>query len=524
MANSNRNPTLGVHLLETITRGMYSQPFHSVREYIQNAYDSIRKARRDDLIPEQSGAIQLKIDERTRTLSIRDNGTGLSQEAAAVNLLDIGNSDKARSDQGSVQNAGFRGIGRMAGISHCKKLRFETSSGDGKRCIVEFDAQGINRLTQRGQQPATIIDAIAKHSRIDEDGSADNDSHYLEVSLEGLPSASQFLDHDLLGDYLALNAPVAYDRQLWSFDEKIASLAASVDCLSSLEHIQILICDSDGNTLRDVRRPYKDTFQTTDALDRNSRTVKVTDIRALPLDGTKGDGWWGWVAAHERRGALAKIPYAGLRIRMHNIAIGDDGILRNLFRTPSLSRWCFGEIYITDLSLTPNAQRDNFEPSKSWDQIRERVRREAGLLEKEIRSESASRKTSFNTLTKGTEAHIEKADHAIDNGFVSQEAKQTMIRTLEEWSAKLGNQLEKKRTEGEKVALEEQRKRLDETVNRVKAVRKTGTEDALAHLNRQARKAVRIVFKVLKEELSDKNFSAIQARVYAALKPGKENV
>ena len=38
---------LGVHLLETITLGMYSEPLHCVREYIQNAFDSIRAARRE---------------------------------------------------------------------------------------------------------------------------------------------------------------------------------------------------------------------------------------------------------------------------------------------------------------------------------------------------------------------------------------------------------------------------------------------------------------------------------------------
>ena len=524
MVTSNRNPTLGVHLLDTITRGMYSQPFHSIREYIQNAYDSIRKARRDGLLSDEEGQIRLRVDEQARTLSICDNGTGLSPEEAAVYLLDIGNSNKARSDEGSIQNAGFRGIGRMAGISYCKKLRFETSCGDGRKCVVEFDAHGINRLTRRGQEPATIIEAIERNSRIDEDRSADGDRHYLEVTLEGFAPDSQFLNQDFLGDYLAVNTPVAHDPQEWTFGEKIRSLAAAADSLSSLEHVQILICDGDDNVLRDVRRPFRDTFRTTNALHKNPRTVNVTGIEALPQNGTKGDGWWGWVAVHERQGALAKVSYAGLRVRMHNIAIGDVGMVRSLFRTPSLVRWCFGEIYITDLSLTPNAQRDNFEQSKAWDRIKERLREEAKLLEQAIRDESNQRNKSFNALSKGTENLIEKANQAIEDGFASQEEKQATIRRLEEWSEKIDTQAkQKKRTEGEKASLEEQRKQLEQVVNAVKAVRKTGTDDALAHLNKQARRAVRTVFEVLKSELNDKQFNAIQAKVHAALKPGKRN-
>ena len=108
------SPTLGVHLLETVTRGMYSQPFHSVREYIQNAYDSIRKARRKGLLKPSEGEIKLYIDKDRRRLSIADNGAGLDPDEATVHLLDIGHSDKARTTEESAHNAGFRGIGRLA--------------------------------------------------------------------------------------------------------------------------------------------------------------------------------------------------------------------------------------------------------------------------------------------------------------------------------------------------------------------------------------------------------------------------
>ena len=521
---TNRQPTLGVHLLETITRGMYSEPLHSIREYVQNAYDSIRKARREGLISAEEGTIIITIDEAARSLKISDNGTGLSPEAAVVYLLDIGNSDKARSVEGSVQNAGFRGIGRMAGISYCSTLLFETSSGDGRKCSVKFDAAGINRLTQRGQQAATVVQAINQNSQTQED-LTDDKKHYLEVTLEGVALDSPFLDQDRLSHYLELNAPVPFDPSVWSHDEQIRFLAEDAGSLASLEHVRILICDSDANVRVDVRRPYKNTFRTADAKGNRRRTVTVADVEALPRIGAKGDGWWGWIAVHERQGALADVPFAGLRIRMHNIAVGEEAIVRNLFTTQSHALWCFGEIHVTDLSLMPNAQRDDFEPSRSWDRLKTRLTEEARLLEKDIRKESDERNTSLGTLTKRTEEQIGETRDAIEGGFVSHDKKQTTVRKLEAAAEKLAKQAkQKKRTENEKRALEELRGKLELVIQEVKAVRRTGTDDALAHLNKQTRNAIRTVFEVLREELDERRFNAVQSKVYAALKPGKKNV
>ena len=519
---TNREPTLGVHLLETITRGMYSEPFHSIREYIQNAYDSIRKARRDGLISSEEGLILVKIDETKRCLSIRDNGTGLSPEAAAVYLLDIGHSEKARSNAGSDANAGFRGIGRMAGISYCKTLRFETSCGDGKKCVVEFDAAGINQLTQRGQQPATIIEAINQNSGIQE-APSDDENHYLEVTLEGIDRSSPFLDQDLLRDYLAMNAPVPQDPGVWSYIDRIHILAEAAGYSDSLEKVPIRICDGDGNIQLDVRRPFKDTFQVADAQNKRRRTVKVTSVEALSQNGEKGRGWWGWIAGHERQGTLNDIPFAGLRIRMHNIAIGDETILRTLFTTPSLARWCFGEIHVTDLSITPNAQRDNFEPSKEWDQLKATLQEEISSLEKAIRKESSERNQSLHAVTKKPNKLIAKTRDDIESGFLSHQAKQSAIENLEAETRKLETQAKKtKWSEAERTELTKLHEEIEQVTEQVKAVRRTGTDDALSHLNKQARNAVRTVFEVLKNELDERQFNVVQKKVHAALKPGNK--
>ena len=516
---STRTPSLGVHLLETITRGMYSEPMHCIREYVQNAYDSVRTARRQGLLARHAGTIRISIDRTACKLQIRDDGVGLGPEAAAVHLLDIGSSTKALSGIESRRNAGFRGIGRMAGMSYCKTLRFRTSDGNGRTCTVEFDASAINRLTQRGQRPPTIVHAIESNSQIIEE-SAETDDHYLEVTLEGIDQSSPFLDQNTVADYLRTVAPVSTDPTAWSFSEKIRSFAAAADSMESLESLSTLICDTDGaNVQIDIRRPFKNSFRTRDGRGKRERQVRVTDVIALPRNGPVA-GWWGWLAVHERRGALADVPFAGLRVRMHNIAVGDEHIVRSLFKTQPTSLWCFGEIHVTHPDLVPNAQRDNFEQSSTWHRIKAQIREEAHGIEREIRDESDMRNSSVPTLTRRAERKVNTAKNAIDSGIKSRYEQETLLQNLQEESVKLEKQERRSgRTDDEIEQLSKLRSDIGQTILEVHDVRRTDSDVAQAHLNRQARQVFRKIMEVLKSELDDTSFRRIETRIHSALQP-----
>lgn len=518
-----QQPVLGVHLLETITRGMYSDPFHSIREYIQNAYDSIRSARRRELLVPTEGTVKIIVDRVGRSLTIRDNGTGLSPEEAIVHLVDIGRSEKARSTLEAQQNAGFRGIGRMAGISYCKKLCFETSNGNGRSIKVEFDAQGINRLTKPGQKASTIIEAIESNVKYNE-AISEPGNRFLTVELAGIDPENPFLNRNRLEQYLALNAPVAYDRGIWSYGNKINSVAEGVDSAESLETIKIEMCDVDGYTLSDIRRPFSDTFETRKADGKKGPDVAVVGIRPLPQGGTLGNGWWGWVAEQDdRRGQLGGVPFVGMRIRMHNIAVGDDSIIRELFPTKFRARWFFGEVHITDPAVVPNAQRDNFEPSKRWDLIKEELREQARLLNSEAGRVSSARATATKTIIEKAQKTVRIARKKESAGFESQDEQKWTADGLEKHVATLRKaSTEKKRTAPERRDLKKQLRTVETTLVKIKEPHRTTTDVALAHLDRKARKAVLMIFRVLKDELPSKQFLAIQEKIQAALKPGKK--
>ena len=71
-------PKIGAFVLETLTTGMYTNPLDSIREYIQNAFDSILAAEQFKLLNRNEGIIEISIDPESKSLSIKDNGTGLS--------------------------------------------------------------------------------------------------------------------------------------------------------------------------------------------------------------------------------------------------------------------------------------------------------------------------------------------------------------------------------------------------------------------------------------------------------------
>lgn len=130
-------PFFGGFVLETLTVGMYGESRNAIREYIQNSFDSIQKARKSGLIAEDDGLIEIIMERDCDCLIIRDNGTGLSVKKAAPTLTSVGASTKD-----PHTSAGFRGIGRLAGIGFCNKLIFTTkAAGEGSATTITFDGQ-----------------------------------------------------------------------------------------------------------------------------------------------------------------------------------------------------------------------------------------------------------------------------------------------------------------------------------------------------------------------------------------------
>src|SRR3977135_1665272 len=103
-------PHFGAFVLETLTLGMYGESRNAIREYVQNSFDSLQQAVHDGLLRESEARVEVTLDEDRSALTIRDNGIGLRTENAVAILASVGASNKDYR-----RNAGFRGIGRLAG-------------------------------------------------------------------------------------------------------------------------------------------------------------------------------------------------------------------------------------------------------------------------------------------------------------------------------------------------------------------------------------------------------------------------
>lgn len=211
-------PVAGKFLLEILTKGMYSNPMHVYREYIQNSTDSIDKAVADGLISESEAAIHIQIDNAKCLVLIRDNGIGISVEKAKEILLSIGDSEK-----NGVDERGFRGIGRLAGLAYAKEVQFITSAyGENVKTVMTCDCIKMQRLLQKSNKETTdVMETFKAISTFATDQPEDKNIHYFEVRMLGVPMDSGLLEENDVWSYLAETAPVDFDSQKFSQAQKI---------------------------------------------------------------------------------------------------------------------------------------------------------------------------------------------------------------------------------------------------------------------------------------------------------------
>jgi molecular chaperone HtpG len=135
--------------LRILSEDLYPRKLEVIREYIQNASDAIDDWRKIAEVVEDRSEAQIKISIQGRSLGIFDNGIGMGQEEIAkLNRI-------AYSEKKAGEGAGYKGIGRLAGIAVAEKLKvsstcygeptlynFEFRAGDMRRDISEKKGRG----------------------------------------------------------------------------------------------------------------------------------------------------------------------------------------------------------------------------------------------------------------------------------------------------------------------------------------------------------------------------------------------
>lgn len=369
------NIVIGKYTLESLTNGMYASPLDMYREYIQNAVDSFDVAIQENIEFTDKLRINICICDRENTVSIQDNGCGIRADQAEATLLDIGNSQKSR-----ITSRGFRGIGRLAGLSYCDKLIFSTSyKGEEIATIVEFDAATLKRLLMAdladNKSVVDVIEQIASVRTMKESAN----KHYFRVTLEGVGNETGLIDEVSVENYLVQHAPLYYSKD-FKWGRTILEKLRLEGFVIPQYHINL-----NG---QELFKPYQDTF-ISDRVKRNFDLIRDVKVKVF----NRGDGFSAilWYAQTNFYGTIIDNSIKGVRIRQGNILIGDKGSCSSFFKEERFNGWMIGELHIVDPELIVNSRRDGFERNSAYFELLEELKEWALGVSKEIRHLSYER-------------------------------------------------------------------------------------------------------------------------------------
>ena len=118
--------TVGANIISIITESLYDKPVVVFREYVQNSIDAFSKSGKilencavDICIKARNKDVTQNDANEILDIFFLDNGTGIEYEAFEDKMRDIASSGKRK-----YRDMGYKGIGRLSGISYCERLTF----------------------------------------------------------------------------------------------------------------------------------------------------------------------------------------------------------------------------------------------------------------------------------------------------------------------------------------------------------------------------------------------------------------
>ena len=129
---------VGAGIVNIITESLYDKPIVVFREYVQNSVDSLRRAG-----AEYNKDLCCKIWMDENNLFFLDNGEGVLEDDFLERMVNIARSGKNRN-----WDIGYKGIGRLSGISYCSKLIFVNICSFKGKQFQEYviDADKYNKI------------------------------------------------------------------------------------------------------------------------------------------------------------------------------------------------------------------------------------------------------------------------------------------------------------------------------------------------------------------------------------------
>lgn len=351
--NLNYSSEVRKKILSMLMFQLYSDERTIYREYVQNALDSINKAIDTRVLDQaKDGVVNIDIDVKHKVIKIKDNGAGIKSANAVRTLLDISPSNKD-----GVSQAGMYGIGRLVGGGYCHELIFRTSArGEAIGTQITFDVDKIWQMVEKDEEDY-LATYVINECTIRESIPAEESDHYFEVELNGVKddAAPSLLDAETIINYLREVAPVEYKSEFKNtlMYKSIADNPEFKELHEGLEKVQVLV----GETR--IQKQYGLSIRGTKDKINNLEYFKIED-RKYGLLG------WGWYALTKYTIQIPKDDkLAGIRLRAHNIQIGDANLLSgtNYWKEDRSNSYFYGEFFVTHPHIRPNGARDGLVPT-----------------------------------------------------------------------------------------------------------------------------------------------------------------
>ncbi len=528
--SENTIPKIGKHTLESLTVGMYSDPFTIYREYIQNASDAIDIAVREGILCRNDARIEINVSDANRSILIIDNGIGIPSGRVFSTLCDIGNSEK-----NYRFTRGFRGIGRLGGLGYASRLIFRTSfKGENVTTEIVWDAYRLKQFLQPGTNRELdlvgVISIVTSKRTIE----ASIDEHFFSVELEGVDdNFPELVNEDEVRKYLAMVSPIPFDCQKFIYGKAIKKYYC--DMGFPLEEYSIYL----NNSPQEITKQYKTNYTT----GRQERTSKRNDIYEIEyFSGSTPDGkiaYIGWIAISDFSGTIDDDYMRGIRVRKGNILIGNESTFNQFFSSEQhrANGVFIGEVHIFWQDIIPNARRDDFESNEAFGYLKSKLTEYADSINKKYRRGYSQLNSALRKYEEGMRSLSDVEGEIINGGVTSEVHKDKLLDAkakiekqlstaaseLEKVKSKIGQDL--RRTNQIDAALsnyEEKKREIVTLENKIVDSEFKG-KDELSFLSRDERKLYRRIVKVIDRVLPKEVARSLIDQIIDEIIPGEKN-
>jgi Histidine kinase-, DNA gyrase B-, and HSP90-like ATPase len=340
---------IGCMILEPLTKGLYADPRHVLREYIQNEVDS------------KPAAKEIHIRIEGRNVSVLGTGAGMDEDELNI-ARKIGFSIK-----NPKEDVGFRGIGVWSAVGYVRQILISTKKKDTHdKLLLRINAEGLRKEIESRSKKA-LTQVLGENVAKAKDWDPRKHSHYTHVQLVDVADR-RLLDVDSVIEYSRRVLPVGFDE---AFPQRTFVAKELTTNVPDYKEVRVWV------NLKEIKRPpfYKD-------LD-----PPKTGLIQRPKLGSLG---WYWVSFNKESRQIPQSDSWGIIFKMKGFTIGDRQLTIPLFpgKAPLVPPWSVGEIHVLSSDLLPDAERTNFVPSELREEFLSAVKEVFISFDEEIRKKS----------------------------------------------------------------------------------------------------------------------------------------